>query len=336
MSAPLPVDAAEQLATGLAVLDAALRVQWLNGALADLLEVGVRGVRGQPFAALLDEGVLAAAAQRVAAAQEPVRVRAVRLSTLQGRELLADLDLQALADDRLLLEVHALAPAAATPTPLSATLRGFAHEVKNPLAGLRGAAQLLERRVAEPELKQLAGMVIAEADRLATLADGLLHHGGRPQLGEVNLHEVLERVVAVLVGVPAAPRVQHDYDPSLPAFRGDADRLQQLLLNLTRNAVEAGAQSLGLRTRVEHAVRLGERVARTALRVDVTDDGAGVAEAVRGTLFEPLVSGRADGTGLGLALAQEIAREHGGELRYSSRPGATVFSLYLPLEPTHA
>jgi two-component system nitrogen regulation sensor histidine kinase GlnL len=218
---------------------------------------------------------------------------------------------------------------------LSATLRGFAHEVKNPLAGLRGAAQLLERRVAEPELKQLAGMVIAEADRLATLADRLLHHGGRPRLGDVNLHEVLERVVAVLAGEPAAPRVLHDYDPSLPAFHGDADRLQQLLLNLARNAVEAGAQCLNLRTRVEHAVRLGERVARTALRVDVTDDGAGVAAAVRDALFEPLVSGRADGTGLGLALAREIAREHGGELRYSSRPGATVFSLYLPLETAH-
>jgi two-component system nitrogen regulation sensor histidine kinase GlnL len=335
MRAPLPLDVAEQLATGLAVLDAGLRVQWLNGALADLLEVGVRGVRGQPFAAQMDAATLAAAAQRVVATQEPLRLRATQLVTLQGHERIADLDLQPLDDGGLLLEVHALAPAETAPTPLSATLRGFAHEVKNPLAGLRGAAQLLERRVAEPELKQRAGMVIAVADRLATLADRLLHHGGRPQLGDVNLHEVLERVVAVLAGEPAAPHVLHDYDPSLPAFRGDADRLQQLLLNLARNAVEAGAQCLNLRTRVEHAVRLGERVARTALRVDVTDDGAGVAAAVRDALFEPLVSGRADGTGLGLALAREIAREHGGELRYSSRPGATVFSLYLPLETAH-
>ena len=140
-----------------------------------------------------------------------------------------------------------------------------------------------------------------------------------------------EGVAALLAGEPQAPRVYQDYDPSLPAFPGDAGRVQQVLVNLARNAVEAGARAITLRTRVEHAVRLGERMVRAAIRIDVADDGAGVAESVRDTLFQALVSGRPDGTGLGLALAQETAREHGGELRYVSRPGATVFSLYLPL-----
>jgi two-component system nitrogen regulation sensor histidine kinase GlnL len=121
----------------------------------------------------------------------------------------------------------------------------------------------------------------------------------------------------------------------VPDLHGDADRLQQVLLNLIRNAVEAGAQTLTLRTRIEHGVRVGERMLRMALRVDVIDDGAGVPVALRDSLFEPLVSGRADGTGLGLALSREIAHEHGGELRCSSRPGYTVFSLHLPLERAH-
>ncbi|HEX8778375.1 MAG TPA: ATP-binding protein, partial [Rhodanobacter sp.] len=219
--------------------------------------------------------------------------------------------------------------------PLSATLRGFAHEVKNPLAGLRGAAQLLQRRVDGAELQALAGLIIDEADRLAALANRLLHRDRAAQIGAVNVHELLDRLSELLRAEPRPLRLRHDFDPSLPDVRGDADRLQQVLLNLARNAVEAGAGTLVLRTRAEHGVRVGTRVLRSALRVDVIDDGPGVPAELRDTLFEPLVSGRADGTGLGLALSREIAHEHGGELRCTSRPGETVFSLYLPLEPAH-
>ncbi|HET6552482.1 MAG TPA: ATP-binding protein, partial [Dyella sp.] len=225
---------------------------------------------------------------------------------------------------------------AATDTPLSATLRGFAHEVKNPLAGLRGAAQLLQRRVEDASLRSLAGLVIAEADRLTTLANRLLRHDGaaaRPDA--VNIHERLERLGDLLLAEASPPMIRHDYDPSLPDVQADADRLLQLLLNLARNAVEAGARTITLRTRAEPGVRLGDRVARMALRVDVIDDGPGVAPELRDTLFEPLVSGRSDGSGLGLALSREIAREHGGELRYTSRPGETAFTLYLPMGHTH-
>jgi two-component system nitrogen regulation sensor histidine kinase GlnL len=180
-----------------------------------------------------------------------------------------------------------------------------------------------------------ARLIIDEADRLGTLANQLLHHDGVAQLGPVNIHQLLERLADLLQADPAPPQLRHDYDPSMPDLQGDAGRLQQVLLNLARNALEAGARTLTLRTRVEHGVRLGERMLRMALRVDVVDDGAGVPVALRDTLFEPLVSGRANGTGLGLALSREIAQEHGGELRCSSRPGETVFSLYLPLERTH-
>lgn len=330
MSAPFSPDTLAVLATGIAVLDADLKVSWLNDALAETLEMGVRSLRGHAFPALVAEPGFAEQAARVLDGQPPLRMRTSTLHTLQGGSLRADMDLQRMENGRLLLEVHPLGDLAATATPLSATLRGFAHEVKNPLAGLRGAAQLLQRRVEDSDLAALAGMVIAEADRLATLADRLLRHGGRARLDAVDMHAVLGRVTAVFEGQPHAPRVLHDYDPSLPSCTGDPDRLQQLLLNLARNAAEAGARTLTLRTRVEHGLRLGDRVLRTALRVDVIDDGPGVPEDLRDTLFQPLVSGRADGTGLGLALARETAHEHGGELRLTSVGEATVFSLYLP------
>jgi len=324
---------AEPMTTGLARVDAALRLQWINPALAEWLGLGPRSAAGQPLARWLDDTALSQAA-RVLTDQRPLQWREMALADAAGRELLADVALQP-ADDGLLMEVHVLAAPPSTASPLSATLRGFAHEVKNPLAGLRGAAQLLQRRVDTEDLRALAGLIIDEADRLGALANRLLHHDGAARPGPVNIHQLLQRLTDLLQAEPSPIHLRHDYDPSVPDLHGDADRLQQVLLNLARNAAEAGARTLTLRTRVEHGVRVGERIVRMALRVEVIDDGAGVPTALRDTLFQPLVSGRADGTGLGLALSREIAHEHGGELRCSSRPGHTVFSLHLPLERTH-
>ncbi|MDO1529615.1 ATP-binding protein [Fulvimonas sp. R45] len=321
---------AQQMATGLALVDAGLRVRWCNPALAELLELGPRSAVGVPLAALLTAPDVEQLATRALAEQQPLQLRGMAHGDAR-----LDLGLQPLGDGNLLLEVHALAVSSPAVSPLSATLRGFAHEVKNPLAGLRGAAQLLERRLHDDDLKALAALVLAETDRLTALANRLLHHDGAPRLGPVNPHRLLDRLCELLAAEPAPPALRHDYDPSLPDLTGDADRLQQVLLNLARNAVEAGARTLVLRTRAEHGARIGERVLRSALRIDVIDDGPGVPAELRDTLFEPLVSGRADGSGLGLALSREIAREHGGELRYAGRPGETVFSLYLPLERTH-
>ena len=326
---------AEQLATGVARADAGLRVYWLNGALAEWLGSGMRSAVNQPLALWLRAPDDLAQARRALDESRFVQLREATLSTFDERTLQADLGLQPDDEGGLLVEVHALAERARAASPLSVTLRGFAHEVKNPLAGLRGAAQLLQRRVDGVELQALAGLIIDEADRLATLANRLLHHDGAARLGAVSVHQLLDRLGELLRAEPAPPRLRHDYDPSLPDVHGDADRLQQVLLNLARNAVEAGARTLVLRTRAEHGVRAGARVLRSALRVDVIDDGPGVPVELRDTLFEPLVSGRADGTGLGLALSREIALEHGGDLRCASRPGETVFSLYLPLERGH-
>jgi two-component system nitrogen regulation sensor histidine kinase GlnL len=327
---------AEPLVTGVALADAQLRLLWVNPALAELLDIGPRSAVGQSLAVLLHEPAWMALAERAQHEASPLQLRSIEIPSGRGETTYIDVSMQRLPSGELLVEAHALAPPAVSETPLSATLRGFAHEVKNPLAGLRGAAQLLQRRVEEESLRALAGLVIAEADRLTTLANRLLRQdGAAAQLGPVNIHERLERLGDLLLAEPSPPSLRHDYDPSLPDVFGDTDRLLQLLLNLARNAIEAGARTLTFRTRAEPSVRLGERTARMALRVDVIDDGPGVPAHLRDTLFEPLVSGRADGTGLGLALAREIAREHGGELRHASRPGETVFSLYLPMGPTH-
>ena len=325
---------AEQMRTGLVLVDAELRLLWINRALAEWIEIGPRSAVGQPLALLLREPESLALAARVLYQQRPLQLRGLTLFTAVGRETLVDMAIQPF-EAGLLLEVHALAEPAASGSPLSATLRGFAHEVKNPLAGLRGAAQLLQRRVGTDDLQSLAGLIIDEADRLAALANRLLHHDGAPQFGAVNIHHLLERLADLLRAQPQPLQLKHDYDPSVPDLLGDADRLQQILLNLARNAQEAGAKTLTLRTRVDHGLRWGDRVLRMALRIDVIDDGPGVPASLRDTLFQPLVSGRANGSGLGLALSREIAREHGGELRYVSRPGETVFSLYLPLERVH-
>lgn len=327
-------DGAEQMVTGLALVDEALRLCWINPALAEWLELGPRSAVGLPLGSLLDEPEALALAALALTRRRPLRWRNSRLRTAAGRETRVDMALQPF-EGGLLLEVHALAESTPASSPLWATLRGFAHEVKNPLAGVRGAAQLLQRRVGGEDLQALAGLIIAEADRLDVLANRLLHHDGAPRLGPVNIHHLLQRLSDLLQAEPEPLQLRHDYDPSVPDLHGDADRLQQVLLNLARNAREAGAHTLTLRTRVEHGLRLGDRVLRMALRVELADDGHGVAPALRDTLFEPLVSGHASGNGLGLALSRAIAREHGGDLRHTSRPGETVFALYLPLERGH-
>ena len=319
----------EPCATAMAIIDRDFVVLSANQALCDWLGSGARQWRGETVAVLdAKPPQLVDAAARAGAEQRRIWLRDARLRTAIG-DRAADLAFTPLDDD-ILVEVQA--PGAETSSlRLSESLRGFAHEVKGPLAGVRGAAQLLRRHLEAPAQIELAELIMAEVDRVATLSDRLLRAGAKPRLARTNIHEALERVAALIAAEPSAPRVRRDYDPSLPAINADADRLQQALLNLARNAVEAGAETLSLRTRAEHAARIGERTQRLALRIDVGDDGRGVPAELAETLFEPLVSGRADGSGLGLAIGREIAREHGGDLIYTSRPGATVFTLLLPV-----
>ncbi|HTI95504.1 MAG TPA: ATP-binding protein [Rudaea sp.] len=331
----VPVDTValiDQMATGIAVLDGDLRFVQANAAFVEL--TGLVRWRGCPLEVLGEPaGVLTALIERAQAMQAPSMLRGLEISA-RSASVRVDITAAQCAAG-VLLEMHALNPhdVPQAPAQISQSLRGLAHEVKNPLAGLRGAAQLLQRRAADADQRRLAELIITEADRLGALTDRLLHPAGKPHLAVVNLHEVAERARA-LIAIEAAPEVrfERDYDPSLPTFRGDADRLLQLLLNLLGNALQAGATQIQLRTRAENGAIVNGKALRLALRLDVIDNGSGVPDALRETLFAPLVSGRADGTGLGLALAREISTEHGGQLDFRSRPGNTVFTLLLPLE----
>jgi two-component system nitrogen regulation sensor histidine kinase GlnL len=213
--------------------------------------------------------------------------------------------------------------------------RQLAHEIRNPLGGLRGAAQLLARQLDRPELHEYVQVILREADRLVALADRMLGPGGTPGRQAVNIHDPLQHV-ARLIGAEygSALVFVEDFDPSLPALSADRDELVQALLNIVRNAAQAvaGAGRIRLRTRVATHVSVAGRPCALAVRVEVEDDGPGVPEAIRDTLFYPLVSGRRDGTGLGLALAQDLVRRQQGVIEYSSRPGCTIFTMLLPVE----
>jgi two-component system nitrogen regulation sensor histidine kinase GlnL len=219
-----------------------------------------------------------------------------------------------------------------------ALLRGLAHEIKNPLGGLRGAAQLLERELPEPGLREYTRIIIDEADRLQTLLNRMLGPNQLPDLRPINIHHVVEHVRGLVEAeFPSGPEVVRDYDPSIPSLNGDSDRLIQALLNIARNAAYAAGQDgqVTLRTRVLRQFTIGSVRHRLVLGVDIEDNGPGIPPDLMDRIFFPMVSGRAGGTGLGLAIAQELVNQHQGLIECESRPGCTTFYVYLPLEATH-
>ena len=334
---PTDLAAFERLATPLCWLDASGRIRALNPAFASWLGVSARRLGGLGFDALDGGARIIAALSRVPVDGQPLRLQRVGLGF--GGLPARFADVWCLREgDALRLELHPVEefpgedPVTALPQALSAALRGLAHELRNPLAGLKGAAQLLSRRTSDADSRELVGLIAGEVERLNGLVDRILHPAAPRPFEPTNIHAVLERVRQLAEAEAGwSVKLVRDYDPSLPHLAGDADRLTQAVWNLVRNALESGAGTVGLRTRAEHQVLIGERSHRLAVRVEVSDDGRGVPEDLIERLFLPLVSGRADGTGLGLPLAQQIAREHGGSLAYRSRPGHTVFTVLLPV-----
>ena len=219
-------------------------------------------------------------------------------------------------------------------------IRNLAHEIKNPLGGIRGAAQLLEMEVQERALHEYTQVIIGEADRLQTLVDRLLAPHRRPHLvGDVNIHEVCERVRSlILAEFPKGLKVTRDYDISIPDFRGDREQLIQAVLNIAHNAAQvlgeriaAGDACITLRTRIARQITLGKQRYRLALELHIQDNGPGVPESIRDRIFFPLVSGRDGGSGLGLTLAQTFVQQHLGTIECESEPGRTIFKIVIPL-----
>ncbi len=322
----------DQLATGVARLDADGRVTWANPAFIEHTGYGLSRLVGQTLDALKPDGErlheFACRAQQEGSA---IALSGVTVCAAPGREARVDFTFTPQAGG-VLVEAHPTS-AATDATRVSESLRGFAHEIRNPLAAISGAAQLLEQHAGDSRQRELAQLIRDESARLATLAERLLGIRHAMTTRAVNVHAMLERAAELLQTERGDVAIVRDYDPSLPAWHGDPDRLLQATLNLVRNAVEANARRIVLRSRAEAGWRdaHGQRV--PALRIEVEDDGDGVPDAIATTLFEPMVSGRADGTGLGLALAREIAREHGGELTLQRRQSGSCFVLLLPRHP---
>jgi len=332
-------DTLDMLDTAVLRLDNQGRISMMNSAAEQCLQVGRERLMGQPLSRLsLTPEPLRQALAMLPEDGSPLRLHEI---DLEGGSF--DCTLRKTSDGETLLELHDLSweqkrtrlQQREVQTGLLELLsRNLGHEIRNPLGGIRGAAQMLAEELDTPELAMLARLVMREADRI----DELIQSFGQPEMAQqpVDLYPLLDEVTTLLgAEFPQHVKINRDYDPSIPPFLGDAPAIRQVLLNLMRNACQANATTISLRTRIEHGGLLLQDSTGSALRLDVTDDGEGVPEALRNLLFLPMVTGKRDGTGLGLALSQQIAAAHGGLLSYepvrAGQGSGSQFSFYLPL-----
>ncbi len=339
------------LATLVAVVSAGGDVLFSNSALEDALGTSRRTIIGSSFAEAFTEpsqlqNALDGASENEFAAlrydawlkrtaQDPMPVHVIITRPELSDEIIVEmvpLEQQTRQDRE-----ERLAEQAQTNKEL---IRNLAHEIKNPLGGIRGAAQLLEMEMESPELTEYTQVIIHEADRLQSLVDRLLAPHRRPHMvGDVNIHEVCERVRSlILAEFPKGLRVVRDYDTSIPEFRGDREQLIQTVLNIAHNAcqalaerIAAGDAHLTFKTRVARQVTFGKQRYRLALELHVIDNGPGVPDSIKDRIFYPLVSGREGGSGLGLTLAQTFVQQHHGSIEVDSMAGRTDFKILIPL-----
>jgi len=343
----------DNLTTAILLLDADLQLEYMNPAAEMLLAVSGQRFHGQHVGELFNESpeALSSLQQAVSSASPFTRREAV-LTTHSGQVLTVDyaatpvqnragtyLLLEILPRDRLLRITKEEAQLSKQETT-KMLVRGLAHEIKNPLGGIRGAAQLLARELNEPGQKDYTDVIIEEADRLRNLVDRMLGSNKLPSLTLTNIHEVLERVCQ-LVDMESQGGITliRDYDPSIPDLLIDREQMIQAVLNIVRNAMQALASTspphdsrITLRSRAQRQLTIGHTRHRLACKVEIIDNGPGIAAELQETIFYPMVSGRADGTGLGLAITQNIISQHQGLIECESQPGNTVFSLLLPIE----
>jgi len=350
---PAPFSGLDLLTSAVVILDTEARVHFANSAAENLFDISARTLAMQHFSRLFANGqvidALFAEANELQfsnkrldlvlerTGREPLHLHGIVTVLQDEPRTPVVLELQVI-DQQIKVEREAriLEQTEAN----RELIRNLAHEIKNPLGGIRGAAQLLELELDNPEYSEYTQVIIKEADRLQTLVDRLLAPHRRPHIvGDVNIHEVCERVRSVLLAeYPKGLRIVRDYDISCPEFRGDKEQLIQALLNIAHNAAQAlrehivlGEGELILRTRVARQVTLARTRYRLALELHVIDNGPGIPDDIKERIFFPLVSGREGGSGLGLTLAQTFIQQHHGVIEWDSRPGRTDFKILLPL-----
>lgn len=346
----------DSLSTSVLIVDSDRSLLYLNGSAESLFGVSRNQVLGRPLADLLeDSAMLDSVIDRAATTSRPFSRRELALRPIYGEgDLIVDCTVapyeESGAPGAVLIEIsdatqhRRITRETALLTQIGGSrlmIRQLAHEIKNPLGGLRGAAQLLARQLDDASMREYTTVIISEADRLVTLVDTLLGPGHAPRKESINIHELLQHVGHLLAAdAPPGVAIDRDYDPSLPPLHLDRNLVVQAMLNLGRNAMQAVAQELSqdssrsgrivLRTRALTNVNIGARRYRLVASVQFEDNGPGVPEHLRDTLFYPLVTGRADGTGLGLAVAQDLVSRHDGLIEFESRPGQTIFTILLP------
>lgn len=346
----------DSLTTAVLIVDSKLAVRYLNPAAENLLETSNSRSRGTPLTHLLleTEKALDTLLASLHTGQSYTR-READFLLLSGNRLIVDYTVSPVGQDsgQILMEVlprdrqlrisreeDLLSQQETTRT----LVRGMAHEIKNPLGGIRGAAQLLDRELTDEGQKEYTQVIIAEADRLRGLVDRMLGPNRALKIAPTNVHEVLERVRTLLEAEGRGKLLfRRDYDPSIPDLPGDKEQLIQAFLNIARNAMEAAFEHQGsdkatefptitFRTRALRQFTIGQKRHRLVCRVDIIDNGPGIPPDLLQNIFYPMISGRATGTGLGLSITQSIIGQHRGLVECESEPGKTDFIIFLPLE----
>lgn len=345
----------EHLSTAVLMLDQDMRVLYINPSAESLLETSGRRMRGIPITEVFVEPDAALQTLMAAAASgHAYTKREAEFLLPTGTQIRVDYSVSPFPGDSsaLLLEVQPRdrllritreEEMLAQQETTRILVRGMAHEIKNPLGGIRGAAQLLDRELTSDAHKDFTKVIIEEADRLRTLVDRMLGPNKAVQKSESNIHEILERVRTLLEAESDGTLAfERDYDPSLPEFQGDKEQLIQAFLNIARNAMEALTQNpregisprITFRTRSLRQFTIGHTRHRLVARVDIIDNGPGIPKDLLQNIFYPMISGRANGTGLGLAITQSIIGQHAGLVECESEPGRTDFIVFIPLEST--
>lgn len=346
----------DNLKTAILLVEPDLTVSYINTAAEALLEISGSRMLGEPITALFREQGDTAAGLREAIRSGSAYTKRETVFTLpSGQQITVDYAVTPVLEDdahiSLVLEIQPLdrmlrisreEGILSFQQNTRALVRGLAHEIKNPLGGLRGAAQLLARELPDSALRDYTNIIIEEADRLRKLVDQMLGPHKAPDKKPLNIHEAIERVRQLLEAeTHGSITFVRDYDPSIPDLLGDKEQLIQAVLNIVRNAVEAlsgmasppAAPTIVLRTRTLRQFTIGTQRHRLVAKVEIGDNGPGIPPELAETLFLPMVSGRSDGTGLGLSISQSIINRHNGLIECVSVPGNTLFSLYIPLEP---
>lgn len=340
----------ESLTAAILCVDHELKLRFINQSAEALLEIsGSRscGLKVSEF--LLNSGELESIMYDALQTSQAYTKRKARLDLISGHSITVDYAITPINEDewpQLLIEFYPLDRYLRIDRDEALRdhqevtrqmIRGLAHEIKNPLGGIRGSAQLLARELSDPVLKEYTDIIVGETDRLTGLVDRLLGPRSAPKPTQTNIHELLERV-RKLIELESGGKIsiERDYDPSIPEISVDKELILQAFLNIARNAMQCltdtPAPVIGIVTRTERQFTIGNRRHRTVVRIDFIDNGPGIPDTLKDHLFYPMISGRADGSGLGLSLAQSIIHQHAGLIEVKSEPGCTDFTIIIPLE----